>query len=187
MQTLETRKESGRVVIGPPAPPPKRLMAVANVFVRLLLRSPLHFMLSNNVLLLTYIGRKSGRQYTYPVGYARNGDVVTVFTYRGWWKNLRGGAPVVVEIKRRRFPAAAEVIRDDQDAIATGLLAHLRQHPALARGYHVPLDEDGQPDPDAVRQAARFEVMVRIRLAPAPDDDPFRPERHVASTEGAHA
>jgi hypothetical protein len=141
-------------------------MAVANMLVRFLLRSPLHFLLSDNLLLLTYHGRTSGRQYTIPVSYSRAGDVVTVFTYRKWWTNLRRGAPVLLEIKRQRLKGLAEAIRDDQAAIAEGLLAHLRQHPSLAKGYHVALRPDGRPDSDAVRQAARFEVMVRIWLTP---------------------
>ena len=141
-------------------------MRVANGLVRLLLRSPLHFLLSDDLLLLSYHGRLSGRQYTIPVSYSRAGDVVTVFTYRTWWRNLRDGAPVVVVLKRQRLQGLAEAICDDQAAIAEGLLAHLRQHPSLAKGYHVALRPDGRPDSDAVRQAARFEVMVRIRLMP---------------------
>jgi hypothetical protein len=144
-------------------------MRVANGLVRLLLRSPLHFLLSDDLLLLSYHGRLSGRQYTIPVSYSRAGDVVTVFTYRTWWRNLRDGAPVVVVLKRQRLQGLAEAICDDQAAIAEGLLAHLRQHPSLAKGYHVALRLDGQPDPDAVRQAARFEVMVRIRLTAVPE------------------
>jgi hypothetical protein len=141
-------------------------MEIGNSLVRLLLRSPLHFLLSDNLLLLTYHGRISGRQYTIPVSYSRAGEVVTVFTYRKWWRNLRYGAPVVVVLKGQRLSGWAEAIRDDQAAIAEGLLAHLRQQPSLAKGYHVALRLDGQPDPDAVRQAAPFEVMVRIRLVP---------------------
>jgi hypothetical protein len=52
-------------------------MEIGNVFVRLLLRSPFHGWLSDNVLLLTYTGRKSGKRYTIPVAYGRVGDVVT--------------------------------------------------------------------------------------------------------------
>jgi hypothetical protein len=144
-------------------------MEIGNILVRLLLRSPLHFLLSDNLLLLTYHGRISGRQYTIPVSYSRVGEVVTVFTYRRWWRNLRDGVPVVVVLKRQRLDGWAEAIRDDQAAIAEGLLAHLRQHPSLAKGYHVALRPDGQPDPDAVCQAARFEVMVRIRLTAVPE------------------
>jgi F420H(2)-dependent quinone reductase len=142
-------------------------MAPTNVVVRLLLRSPLHFLLSDGLLLLTYMGRKSGKQYTIPVAYAREGDVVTVFTYHAWWKSLLGGAPVVVEIKRHRFHGRAEVIWNDEKALATELLAYLKKHPKAAQGYNIPLDAKGQPDPDAVRQAAQFMVMVRISLAPS--------------------
>ncbi len=67
-------------------------MAAMNPFVRLLLRSPLHAVLSDTLLLLTYTGRTSGRRYTIPMAYSRVGDVITVFTLHTWWKNLRGGA-----------------------------------------------------------------------------------------------
>lgn len=169
MQTLERVRERERsgTTIRPPTPPPRAVMAPTNVVVRLLLRSPLHFLLSGDLMLLTYTGRTSGKSYTIPVAYAREGDVVTVFTYHAWWKNLPGGASVVVEVKHRRFCGTAEVIRDDETAITTALLAYLQAHPAAARGYNVPLDAKRQADPDAVRRAAQFVVMVRVRLAPS--------------------
>jgi hypothetical protein len=147
-------------------------MAAANPVVRLLLRSPLHFVLSGTLLLLTYTGRKSGRRYTIPVAYPRVGDVITIFTLHGWWRNLRGGAPVVVEIKRQRLDGSAEIICNDRPVIADALLAHLREHPSMARIYHVPLDANGQPDPDATQQVAHFVVLVRIRLAPSSEHAP---------------
>lgn len=166
MKTLERGQAPGRVPVQVPAVPPKRIMAATNVVVRFLLRSPLHFLLSNTLMLLTYTGRKSGKRYTNPVSYTREGDVVTVFTYRSWWKNVCGGAPVLVEIKGHQTGGTAEAISEEKEAIATSLLAFLRKHPALARGYNVPLDADGQPDPEAVQQAAHFVVMVRIHLSP---------------------
>ncbi|MGZ3601481.1 MAG: nitroreductase/quinone reductase family protein [Ktedonobacterales bacterium] len=165
MKTLEQRPESAAMPTQAPAPPPD--MKAVNPFVRLLLRSPLHFLLSNSLLLLTYTGRKSGKRYTIPVSYAREGNVITVFTHHAWWKNLKGGAPVQVEIKRVRRDGTAEAISDDVPAIAAQLLAQLRGHPMLARSYHVPLDRDGQPDPEAVRLVAQHQVMVRIQLAPS--------------------
>jgi hypothetical protein len=95
---------------------------------------------------------------------------LTCWCHDGWgWSSehtLGGGAPVVVEIKRQQLAGIAEAITDDQPAIAAGLLAQLREHPAVATGYGVPLDA-GQPDPEVVRQVARFVVMVRIQLASA--------------------
>lgn len=164
METLEKVRGDEVTRIRAPQPPTGPMLRLANVFMRLLLRSPLHGVLSRNLLLLSYTGRKSGKRYTFPITYSRLGDAVNVFTYRAWEKNLRGGAPVVVEIKRRRFEGQAEVIRDDTPAIASALLAHLRAHPSLARGYSVALDAAGQPDPDAVRQAAQSVALVRIRL-----------------------
>jgi hypothetical protein len=165
MKTLERVQEPGMVPIQKPAVPPKSIMAVTNVVVRFLLRSPLHFLLSNTLMLLTYRGRTSGKRYTNPVAYTRDGDVVTVFTYRSWWKNVRGGAAVLVEINRHRMGGTAEAISDDKAAIATSLLVFLRKNPTLARGYNIPLGADGQPNPEAVQQAAQFVVMVRIHLA----------------------
>lgn len=166
MKTLEQRPEGAATPAQVPAPPSDRLLKLANPFVRLLLRSPLHGLLSDTLLLLTYTGRKSGKRYTIPVGYDRDGDVVTVFTYHAWWKNLRGGAPVQVEIQRVRRSGTAEAISDDAVAIAAQLGASLRGHPTLAKGYGVPLDASGEPDAAAVRQAAAHLVMVRIQLAP---------------------
>jgi hypothetical protein len=37
----------------------------------------------------------------------------------------------------------------------------------MARVYHIPMDAAGQYDQAALQQAARFLVLVRIRLAPA--------------------
>ena len=57
---------------------------------RLLLRSPLHFLMSRSLLLITYEGRKSGRRYTTPLRYTREGEVIRCFTSgtTQWWRNL---------------------------------------------------------------------------------------------------
>lgn len=166
MKTLEQGPEGAATPAETPAPPSDRVLKLANPFIRLLLRSPLHGLLSDALLLLTYTGRKSGKRYTIPVGYSREGDVVTLFTYHVWWKNLRGGAPVQVEIQRVRHTGRAEAISDDAVATAAQLGACLRGHPTLAKGFGVPLDANGEPDAAAVRQAVEHLVMVRIQLTP---------------------
>jgi hypothetical protein len=40
-----------------------------NDFMSWFLRSPLHGLLSNGMMLLTVTGRKTGKKYTTPVGY----------------------------------------------------------------------------------------------------------------------
>jgi deazaflavin-dependent oxidoreductase (nitroreductase family) len=165
MKTLEQRPESAQRPIQAPAPPSDRVLKMVNPFVRLLLRSPFHGMVSNTLLLLTFTGRKSGKRYTIPVTYGRQGDMVTVFTSHTWWKNLMGGAPVQVEIKRVRLNGTAQAISDDAPVIAAQFLADLRANPTLAKSYHIPLDAAGELDAEAVRQMAANEVLVRIQLA----------------------
>jgi deazaflavin-dependent oxidoreductase (nitroreductase family) len=71
-----------------------------NPFV-IVLRSSLHGFMGRSTLLLTYTGRKSGKAYTLPVNYLRDGDTLLVVSSceHIWWKNLRGGAPVAVRVR----------------------------------------------------------------------------------------
>jgi hypothetical protein len=119
-----------------PTPPNRLLMTFANVFVRLLLRSPFHGVMSGSVLLLTYTRQKSGKRDTIPVSYLRVGDIVTVLSIstRAWRKQLKADRSVIVEIQRQQFAGVATVIATDQEAIAEGLHAHLAAHPSLSKG-----------------------------------------------------
>ena len=80
----------------------RRLMQrFGNRIVALLLRSPLHRLLGGGVMLVTVTGHRSGRRYTTPVQYERSdGELYAVSRRsRSWWRNLRGGAPVVVRVR----------------------------------------------------------------------------------------
>src|SRR5512139_4060490 len=96
-----------------------------NNAMRFVLRSPLHGIVSNTVLLITFSGRKSGKTYTTPVSYSQDGDQVYIFTHAPWWKNLRSGAPVGLRIRGREYQGVAEPVAVDKQAVATGLNAHL--------------------------------------------------------------
>ena len=64
-----------------------------NDFMSWVLRSPLHGMLSNGMMLITVTGRKTGKKYTTPVEYFREDGNLWVMTSRDrtWWKNLKAG------------------------------------------------------------------------------------------------
>src|SRR5215213_1728507 len=72
-----------------------------NPLVNALLRSSLHGFMGRSTLLFTYTGRKSGKAYTTPVNYLRDGDTLLVVSSceHIWWKNLRAGAPVAVRVR----------------------------------------------------------------------------------------
>ena len=65
-----------------------------------MLRSPLHALVGKDMMLITVSGRKTGKQYTIPVSYARDGDLVicSADRSRGWWKNVRSGDTVTLQL-----------------------------------------------------------------------------------------
>ncbi len=76
---------------------------IANPFVRLILRSPFHRLMSADLLLITYQGRKSGKSYTLPVQYGQRDRTIYIVPgspeQKTWWRNLRGGLPVQVVLR----------------------------------------------------------------------------------------
>lgn len=131
---------------------------------KLILHTPMHGMVSKTTLLITFTGRKSGKAFTTPVSYSKEGDQVYVFTHAAWWKNLIGGAPVNLLIRGREFRGLAEPVVEDKETIADGLAAHLQKVPFDARFYGVTFDEHGNPRAEEVQKAALTVVMIRIRL-----------------------
>jgi len=137
---------------------------IVNRAMKLVLRSPLHAMVSKSILLLTFTGRKSGKTYTTPVSYSQSGDQVTIFTHADWWKNLRGGALVSLRLQGRELQGLAEPVAEDKPAIAAALAEHLRKVPFDAKYYAVSLDEHNNPNPTEIEKAAQTVVMVCVRL-----------------------
>jgi deazaflavin-dependent oxidoreductase (nitroreductase family) len=140
-----------------------------NGIIKWWLRSPFHRSISSNMMLITYIGRKSGKQYAPPVNYLRieNDDGVTFLTSslrnRTWWRNLRGGAPVTIRLQGKDHIATAEVIEDDE-GVAENLMIYLSKLPDTARFFQVNLDTNRQPVPADVALAAQTRVIIQTQL-----------------------
>lgn len=135
-----------------------------NPIVIRLLRSPLHGVMSGSTMLVTYAGRRSGKEYTTPVSYVRDGnDLLAVGSHEhSWWRNLRGGARITVRVRGLDIKGVGEAFEDQ--AAEEGLIAVLRAVPAYRRYWAVELDAEGQPkDPGALRRVAAANALVRIR------------------------
>ena len=88
---------------------------VANPILRVLLRSPLHVIASDWLLLLSYRGRRSGTRYTTPVAYQRDGDAIVVTTLREpvvWWRNFRESHPATLWIEGEPVRVRGRAILD---------------------------------------------------------------------------
>lgn len=143
---------------------PTTIPPIVNRSMKMILRSPVHGIVSKTVLLITFTGRKSGKTYTTPVSYSQDGGRVTIFTHASWWKNLAPSAAVTLQLQGRELQGLAEPVADDKAAIAAGLAAHLRKVRSDAKYYDVTFDENGDPRPEEVERAVETVVMVPIRL-----------------------
>ena len=147
--------------------PSKRVLRTINPFVSAILRSPLHRMLSGGVMLLTYTGRKTRKQYTFPVGYMREGDTLTVFSSRSWWKGLRDGGDVEVRLRGCGRTGRAEVIRDRAAVLeATEHLVARYGPKGASRRIGLTLDISPPPTRDELVAALEDRVVIRIVLNP---------------------
>jgi deazaflavin-dependent oxidoreductase (nitroreductase family) len=105
---------------------------------QLLLRSPLHRLLSSHLLLLSFADAKSGRRRTLPIAYARHGGrLVLVAGHAGekrWWRSFREEAPVRVRVAGVERAARARVLPAESEEAADALAAYRAAVPHAARG-----------------------------------------------------
>ena len=136
-----------------------------NNAMKFVLRSPVHSLVSKNILLITFTGCKSGKTYTTPVCYSQEGDQVYIFTHANWWKNLCNCRSVTLRLRGREIQGAPEPVVEDKSAIAARLAAHLRRVPSDARYYAVTFDDHGNPRTEEVEKAVQTAVMIRVGLS----------------------
>ena len=92
-----------------------------NPLVRGLLRSPAHGLVSSHLALLTVTGRRSGRTFTFPVGYQQEGNVVTIGVdwpeRKRWWRNLLEPAPVEIRLAGVRRAGTGQARGDEHTGV----------------------------------------------------------------------
>ncbi len=147
--------------------PPKFVAIVINPLIAALLRSPLHSLLSGSSIVLSFKGRKSGKVYTFPVGYYDfRGDTLVVIPLHRWWKNLQSNVPVTVWLKGRKYTGVANAKQGDE-ATVNALQDIIKNSANLIRVYQIQKNSQGQPDANSTRHVAQSLALVRIRLTRA--------------------
>lgn len=91
-----------------------------NAVPTLILRSPLHGVLSRRMLELEFVGRRTGRRFRTPLAYARADDGWLVSTDSPWWRNLAAIPECTVHVAGSTQPMRATRI-DDADEARAGL------------------------------------------------------------------
>ena len=153
-------------------PPPRdkhvdkmvRLIRLINPAMTWVLRSPFHRAVSKDILLFTFQGRKTGRHYTTPISYIRDGHRIRCFTHAPWLKNLQVCPDVSLLLAGRRERGTAAVVTD-APAVAAALTDFLRRVPRDARFCGVRMSH-GEPNRDHVLAAASYMVLIEVTLVP---------------------
>ena len=139
----------------------QRLSRAGSPVARLLLSGGTHRLMSRQLLILRFTGRKTGRTYATTVSYVQEGDALLVPGGGKWWKNLMSG-PVAVRLRGEWLPVTSEVI-DESRAMADALGRMMAANPALSVFTGIPRGPDGRPDSKSLeRERSRGFVLVRL-------------------------
>ena len=129
-----------------------KIFRFVNVPMRAVLSLPFPTPLSRNLMLVSYTGRKSGRNYRQPLSYARDGEALLTPGGGRWTLNMEGGRPVRIRLRGRELAARPELVREPGelerllDVIVAG-------NPSAARFIPLPRMDDGRLEPTALAAA----------------------------------
>jgi len=124
--------------------------------------------MGRGLLLLTVTGRRSGRRFTIPVGYQRDGDVLTVMVSEArrktWWRNYLEPGPVELRLRGRTLHGRAEVVAPESSAFRELSERTLRRMPWLGRVFRVDYDRSAGLGEEQLAQLRQEIAVVRIAL-----------------------
>jgi hypothetical protein len=118
-------------------------LKVVNPLVKTLLRSLFYRLMGPHFMLVTFTGRRRGKQYSTPTACLRDGEYIYFTTGTDWWKNLRGGAPITMHVFGKKLQGTADVITDPQEVapLMQALIAKIGSKRAYLLGLKVEVAE----------------------------------------------
>ena len=133
-----------------------------NDFVKFFLRTPLYVFMGDTML-ITVTGRKTGKKYTTPVGFYRDGDTLWLLSSRDrtWGRNVKDGAEVEMRIRGKDVTGHAEAVLDE-NAVTEQLGEYLKHVPMAAKPMGVRM-ENGEPHPEDAARLAKERLFVRVK------------------------
>lgn len=115
--------------------------------------------MGDELMVITVTGRKSGRPYSTPIGFVRDGDsYVAVSRGSQWVRNATAAPAVTLEIKGQSIKARASRVTDAAEQLRLVELYREQRRKNFATYIGVPLDADA----DAVRSALDIRELVRF-------------------------
>ena len=130
---------------------------IVNPLVVMIARSPIHLLVSTQILVTQFNGRKSGKQYRVPVSFHKNKNTYTCVTLR---LNLERAD---VWLKGRLVNVGVELEYQDDELVKSNL-RHLVSGNAIDAFFaKVTLNKDGSPDEKSLDDAAKLHAVLKFR------------------------
>ena len=128
---------------------PESFFVFINPMMKLLLNSPLHAIMSHSVLVLYFTGRKSGRRFSTPLRFHREGETIRCFSSgeTQWWRNFREPTTANIQMQGQRLEYQGMLLEHDPERVRSLLVSYLTEFPADSVYHDVKrvrgiLDED---------------------------------------------
>ena len=140
------------------------LWFLINPFVAFLARSPLHFLISHQVLVIQFKGRKSGKQYLVPVSYHEHESSYTCVTLRSniWWRNLKEVSHTKIWLKGTLKNAQIDLEFNNDQIVESTLRDLVTNNRVDAYFAKIKLNKDGSPDSDDLIQAGKIHTVLKF-------------------------
>jgi len=140
----------------------KYLFRFINPFVRVILKSPIHFILSHQILLFRVIGRKSKKIYEIPASYAHINDALVCVTLREnlWWKNFIDIEDQEIYFKGKKIDKKISINFSDDNFVRTKLKELIEHNPIDAFFAGVKLDRNKVPNSEDLDKAAKLHTVI---------------------------
>lgn len=143
----------------------KYLFRFINPFVRVILKSPIHFILSHQILLFRVIGRKSKKIYEIPASYAHINDALVCVTLREnlWWKNFIEIENQDIYFKGKKINKKISINFSDDNFVRTKLKELIEHNPIDAFFAGVKLDRNKVPNSEDLDKAAKLHTVIILK------------------------
>lgn len=109
------------------------------------------------VMVITTTGRKSGKKFTTPIAYQRDGKNIIAVNpgNSNWLHNVVSSGEAILEIKRQVIPVTGAVVKDDQER--QRIFDLYRQNPStFERLFKVPANA---PETDLQQAMAKWQFV----------------------------
>ena len=143
------------------------LWFLINPFVALLARSPLHFIISNQVLVIQFKGRRSGKSYLVPVSYHEHESSYTCVTLRSniWWRNLKDISHTQIWLQGKLTDVQIDLEFNNDQIVENTLRDLVTNNKVDAYFAKIKLNKNGSPDLDDLSNASKLHTVLKFTVS----------------------